>query len=98
MARNRARRRGPCAPRDRQAPRIGLGHDRAWIDRGRGRGRGPGDPDFATERIEPRRPLPVDRFRRLGGDPLDAVLAVVRVRQPYYDASHPPEPAVVPGR
>ena len=59
---------------------------------------GPGDPDFATERIEPRRPLPVDLFRRLGGDPLDAVLAVVRVRQPYYDASHPPEPAVVPGR
>ena len=59
---------------------------------------GPGDPDFASERIEPRRPLPVDLFRRLGGDPLAAVLAVVRVRQPYYDASHPPEPAVVPGR
>ena len=57
---------------------------------------GPGDADFASERIEPRRPLPLDLFRRLGGDPLDEVMAVVRVRQPYYDPANPPVPAVVP--
>ena len=57
---------------------------------------GPGDPDFASARIEPRRPLPLELFRRLGGDPLDEVIAVVRVRQPYYDAANPPVPAVVP--
>ena len=56
----------------------------------------PQDPDFATERIVPVRPLPLETFRRLGGDPLDAVLACVRVRQPYYAASHRPQPAVVP--
>ena len=59
---------------------------------------GPGDPDFASERLAPRRPLPLALFERLGGEPLDAVLAVVRVRQPYYDASNPPEPAAVPER
>ena len=57
---------------------------------------GPGDPDFATARVTPRRPLPFDLFVRLGGDPLDAVAAIVRVRQPYYDAANPPVPAVVP--
>ena len=56
----------------------------------------PRDPDFATERVVPVRPLPLETFRRLGGDPLDAVIATVRVRQPYYAASHPPEAAVVP--
>ena len=57
---------------------------------------GPGDPDFATARIRPRRPLPLDLFERLGGDPRDEVVAIVRVCQPYYDATHPPVPAVVP--
>ena len=57
---------------------------------------GPGDPDFASARIEPKRPLPLELFRRLGGDPLDEVMAFVRVRQPYYDAANPPVPAVVP--
>ena len=57
---------------------------------------GPNDPDFATDRIAPRRPLPIETFRRLGGDPLDEVIAVERVRQPYYDSSNPPEPAVLP--
>ena len=56
----------------------------------------PDDPDFATDRIVPRRPLPLELFRTLGGDPLDEVIAVERVRQPYYDAANPPEPAVVP--
>ena len=56
----------------------------------------PGDPDFATARVTPRRPLPLDLFTRLGGDPLDEVVAMVRVRQPYYDAANVPEPAVVP--
>ena len=58
---------------------------------------GPGDPDFATARIAPRRPLPVELFRRLGGRPRDEVVALVRVRQPYYDAGNRPVPAVVPG-
>ena len=56
----------------------------------------PGDPDFATARVTPRRPLPLDLFVRLGGDPLDEVVAMVRVRQPYYDPANAPEPAVVP--
>ena len=59
---------------------------------------GPGDPDFASARIEPRRPLPLELFRRLGGDPHAEVMAFVRVRQPYYDAANPPVPAVVPGQ
>ena len=54
------------------------------------------DPEFATQRIAPARPLPIELFRRLGGDPADAVLAVERVRQPYHDARYRPEPAVVP--
>ena len=54
------------------------------------------DPDFATDRIAPRRPLPIETFRRLGGDPLDEVIAVERVRQPYYDSTNPPEPVVLP--
>ena len=58
--------------------------------------RGPGDPDFASECTVPCRPLPVALFRRLGGDPRDAALEIVRVRQPYYDAECPPEPAAVP--
>ena len=58
---------------------------------------GPDDPDFTSSRIEPRRPLPIELFRRLGGDPLDEVIAIVRVRQPYYDPGHRPVPAVVPG-
>ena len=57
---------------------------------------GPDDPVFATECIVPCRPLPVALFARLGGDPMDAALAVVRVRQPYYDPACAPEPAVVP--
>ena len=57
---------------------------------------GPDDPDFATDRTTPRRPLPIETFRRLGGDPLDEVIAVERVRQPYYDPANPPEPAVLP--
>ena len=57
---------------------------------------GPGDPDFATARIRPRRPLPLDLFERLGGDPRGEVVAMVRVCQPYYDAAHRPVPAVVP--
>ena len=59
---------------------------------------GPDDPDFATDRIAPRRPLPIETFRRLGGDPLDEVIviAVERVRQPYYDSANLPEPAVLP--
>ena len=57
---------------------------------------GPQAPDFASARIEPRRPLPLELFRRLGGDPLDELIAVVRVRQPYYDPANPPVPAVVP--
>ena len=59
---------------------------------------GPGDPDFASARIEPCRPLPLELFRRLGGDPHTQVIAFARVRQPYYDATHPPVPAVVPQR
>ena len=58
---------------------------------------GPCDPDFATARIAPRRPLPVDLFRRLGGEPRDEFVALVRVRQPYYDPGNRPVPAVVPG-
>ena len=57
---------------------------------------GPDDPDFATDRIATRRPLPIEMFRRLGGDPLNEVIAVERVRQPYYDSANLPEPAVVP--
>ena len=57
---------------------------------------GPDDPDFATERIASRRPLPLEMFRGLGGDPLDEVIAIERVRQPYYDPANPPVPAVVP--
>ena len=57
---------------------------------------GPDDPDFATDRVTPRRPLPIETFRRLGGDPLDEVIAVERVRQPYYDPANPPIPAVLP--
>ena len=57
---------------------------------------GPHDADFASARIEPRRPLPLELFRRLGGDPHAQVMAFVRVRQPYYDAANPPVPAVVP--
>ena len=57
---------------------------------------GPRDPDFATARIRPRRPLPLELFERLGGDPRDEVVGLVRVRQPYYDAASPPVPAVVP--
>ena len=57
---------------------------------------GPGDPQFATHRIAPVRPLPLALFRRLGGDPADAVLAIERVRQPYHDPRNAPEEAVVP--
>ena len=57
---------------------------------------GPDDPDFATDRIATRRSLPIEMFRRLGGDPLNEVIAVERVRQPYYDSANLPEPAVVP--
>ena len=56
----------------------------------------PRDPDFATERVAPVRPLPLETFRRLGGDPRHAVIATVRVRQPYYAASQAPQTAVVP--
>lgn len=58
---------------------------------------GPDDPHFATPRLLPVRPLPLALFRRLGGDPAEAVLAIERVRQPYHDPRNPPEPAVVPG-
>lgn len=57
---------------------------------------GPDDPDFQTDRIRPRRPLPIEMFERLGGKPLDEVIAVERVRQPYYDANNPPVPVVLP--
>ena len=57
---------------------------------------GPHDPDFATPRLAPVRPLPLALFRRLGGDPADAVLAIERVRQPYHDPRNAPEEAVVP--
>ena len=56
----------------------------------------PGDSEFATARVTPRRPLPLGLFTRFGGDPLDEVVALVRVRQPYYDAANAAEPAVVP--
>ena len=56
----------------------------------------PRDGEFATVRIAPSRPLPLALFRRLGGDPAEAVIAIERVRQPYHDARNPPEPAVVP--
>ena len=59
---------------------------------------GPDDPDFATDRIVPRRPLPIETFRRLGGDPRDEVIAVERVRQPYYDSANPPSPRCCHGR
>ena len=46
----------------------------------------------------PARPLPLALFRRLGGDPAEAVTAIERVRQPYHDARrNPAELAVVPG-
>ena len=57
---------------------------------------GPNDPDFATQRIAPARPLPLELFRRLGGDPADAVITIERVRQPYHDPANPPVPAVAP--
>ena len=57
---------------------------------------GPDDPDFATPRLAPVRPLPLALFRRLGGDPADAVLVIERVRQPYHDPRNAPEEAVVP--
>ena len=59
---------------------------------------GPADGAFATARIAPARPLPLALFRRLGGDPAEAVTAIERVRQPYHDARrNPAELAVVPG-
>ena len=57
---------------------------------------GPDDPEFATARIAPARPLPLALFRRLGGDPADALLTVERVRPPYHDPRNVPEEAVAP--
>lgn len=59
---------------------------------------GPDDPEFATARIAPARPLPLALFRRLGGDPFDALLTVERVRPPYHDPRNPAEEAVTPWR
>ena len=59
---------------------------------------GPHDPEFATARIAPARPLPLGLFRRLGGDPADALLTVERVRPPYHDPRNAPEEAVAPWR
>ena len=56
----------------------------------------PGDGAFATSPMAPARPLPLALFRRLGGDPADAVIAIERVRPPYHDVRNAPEPAVVP--
>ena len=56
----------------------------------------PSDGEFATERVAPARPLPLALFRRLGGDPADAVITVERVRQPYHDPRNAPEEAVAP--
>ena len=57
---------------------------------------GPCDGAFATAALAPARPLPLALFRRLGGEPTDAVIAIERVRQPYHDTRNPAEPAVVP--
>lgn len=57
---------------------------------------GPHDPAFATARVSPARPLPLALFRRLGGDPADALLTVERVRPPYHGPRNAPEEAVAP--
>ena len=48
---------------------------------------GPCDPAFATARIVPRRPLPLDLFERLGGDPRDEVVATRTSRRTARDTS-----------
>ena len=110
LARHGARRRGgvhPLAgPRDRKASRLGLGDDGTWVARDRARGRRPRDLGTRHRTLRPGLRDRADRAEApASGRSLPApgrgaargVVALVRVRQPYYDPGNRPVPAVVPG-
>ena len=96
----------PCrGARDRQAPRGRRRHDRSGLARRRARrcrSRHLGARHRTVRwRVRhgcarARAPLPLALFRRLGGEPTDAAIAIERVRQPYHDTRNPAELAVVP--